>query len=779
MTTQLIGQRVKRREDPSLITGQGQYVDDIKLPGMAAIAFLRSPHAHARIRGLETAPAVALPGVLGVFSGKDLSGIINPVPTGWHLPNMKAPPHPAIATDRVRYKGDIVAAVVAQDRYIAEDALNQIQVDYEPLPAVVSQEEAIKPGAPALHEEAADNVAFQWTIGGGDAARAFDEAEVVVRQRIVNQRLIPNAMEARGAIARWDNATGELTLWSATQVPHLVRLLLALTNNLEEHKVRVIAPDVGGGFGSKLYFYPEEAATAFIARRIGRPVKWTEGRQENYLATIHGRDHVQDVEIAAKRDGTITGLRTRVVANLGAYLSTFAAGIPSVLFGVVLSGPYRIPNVSCEVIGAFTNTTPVDAYRGAGRPEATYLLERMVDLLAAELKMDPAEVRRKNFIPADAFPYTSALGVTYDSGNYPAALDRALELANYEGLRRQQAAARAEGRLLGIGLSSWIEVSGAAPSQVLAAVGAGGAGWESSTVQVVATGKVTVLTGSSSHGQGHETAFAQIVADRLGIPMEDVDVVHGDTGVVRYGVGTFASRSAAVGGTALYNSLEKVREKARKIAAHLMEASEDDIVFEGGKLYPKGVPDKAKTFQEIALAAHFAADLPSGVEPVLDATTFYNPENFTWPFGTHCAVVEVDRETGNVRLLRYIGVDDCGNVINPLLVEGQVHGGIVQGLGQAWTEGAVYDPEGQLLSASMMDYAIPRADQFPTFELDRTVTPSPVNPLGVKGVGEAGTIASTPAFVNAVMDALAPMGIRHVDMPLTPERLWRAITASQ
>ncbi|MEK7217311.1 MAG: molybdopterin cofactor-binding domain-containing protein, partial [Chloroflexota bacterium] len=516
-------------------------------------------------------------------------------------------------------------------------------------------------------------------------------------------------------------------------------------------------------------------ALSYIARQVGRPVKWIEGRQENYRATTHGRDHIQDAEMSATRDGIITGLKVLSVANVGAYLSTFAPGIPTVLFGVMLSGPYRIPNIACDVVGVFTNTTPVDAFRGAGRPEAIHLVERMMNRVAAELGMDPAEIRRKNFIPPDAFPYTTATAVIYDSGNSAGALDKALEMAGYAALRREQAAARAAGRLMGIGFSSYVEVCGMAPSQVLAAVGAGGAGWESASVQVLPTGKVVVLTGSSAHGQGHETSFAQITSDRLGVPMEDVEVVHGDTSKVRYGVGTFGSRSAAVGGTALYNTLEKVREKARKIVAHQLEAAEDDIVFEGGKLFVRGVPDKAKAFQEVALAAHFAADLPPGMEPMLEATTFYNPENFTWPFGTHIAVVDVDRDTGKVSLRRYIAVDDVGNVINPLLVDGQVHGGIVQGIGQALFEGAEYGEDGQLLSNSMMDYPLTRADNLPMLELARTVTPSPVNPMGVKGVGEAGTIAASAAVVNAVVDALSPLGITHIDMPMRPERVWRAI----
>jgi carbon-monoxide dehydrogenase large subunit len=777
MATQLVGSRIKRREDPRLIMGRGTYVDDIQLPRMTYAAILRSPYAHASIRSINVDKAKALPGVVAVLTGADLQG--KNVPCGWTLPDMKMAPHPALAVGKVRYTGDAVAVLVAEERYLARDALDLIEVDYEPLPVVVDAEKAIQPGAPQLHEEVPNNTTFVWRVAGGDVDKAFREAEVVVKQRIVNQRLIPNAIEPRGMVAQYNPGSGDLTLWTATQIPHLVRLLLSMVTGIPEHKVRVIAPDIGGGFGSKLYLYPEEVIVATLAKTTGRPVKWIEERRENYVATTHGRDHVQYVEVAAQRDGTITGLRVKCIANMGAYLSTFAPGIPTILFGLMLAGNYRIPNISCEVTGVHTNTTLVDAYRGAGRPEATYLVERMVDLTARELGMDPAEIRRRNFVPANAFPHTTATGVTYDSGNYQPTLDRALEMAGYQQLRQEQERARAEGKYLGIGVTTYVEICGMAPSQVLGAVGAGAGGWESATVRVHPSGKVTVYSGASSHGQGHETAFAQIVGDGLGIPFEDVEVVHGDTAQVQFGIGTFGSRSAAVGGMAAVMSVNKIEEKAKKIAAFLLEAAEADLVFEGGQFFVKGTPGRGITIQQVAFAAYVPHKYPTGLEPGLEATSFYDPSNFTWPFGTHVAVVEVDPETGVIKLRRYIAVDDCGRVINPLLVDGQIHGGLAQGIAQALYEEAVYDENGQLISGSLMDYAVPKADDLLNFELDRTETPSPVNALGVKGIGEAGTIASSAAIVNAVVDALAPLGVKHLDMPLKPERVWQAIQQAQ
>jgi carbon-monoxide dehydrogenase large subunit len=777
MATSLVGSRIKRREDPRLIMGRGIYVDDVQLPRMTYAAILRSPYAHAHIRRINTDKAKALPGVVAVMTGADLQG--KNVPCGWTLPDMKIAPHPALAVGKVRYTGDAVAVVVAEERYIARDALDLIEVDFEPLPVVVDAEKAIQPGAPQLHDEVPNNTTFVWKVGGGDVDKAFREAEVVIKERIVNQRLIPNAIEPRGMVAQYTPGSGDLILWTATQIPHLVRLLLSMVMGIPEHKVRVIAPEVGGGFGSKLYLYPEEVIVATLAKTTGRPVKWIEERRENYVATTHGRDQVQYVEVAATRDGTITGLRVKSIANMGAYLSTFAPGIPTILFGLMLAGNYRIPNIACEVIGVHTNTTLVDAYRGAGRPEATYLVERAVDLMARELGLDPAEIRRRNFVPANAFPHTTATGVTYDSGNYQPTLDKALEIAGYQQLRQEQAQARQEGKYLGIGVTTYVEICGMAPSQVLGAVGAGAGGWESATVRVHPSGKVTVFSGASSHGQGHETAFSQIVADGMGIPFEDVEVVHGDTAQVQFGIGTFGSRSAAVGGMAVQMSLQKIEEKAKKIAAFLLEAAEADLVFEGGQFFVKGTPGRGITIQQVAFAAYVPHKYPTGLEPGLEATSFYDPSNFTWPFGTHVAVVEVDPETGIVKLRRYVAVDDCGRVINPLLVDGQIHGGLAQGIAQALYEEAVYDENGQLVSGSLMDYAVPKADDLVNFELDRTETPSPVNALGVKGIGEAGTIASSAAIVNAVVDALAPLGVKHLDMPLKPERVWQAIQQAQ
>jgi carbon-monoxide dehydrogenase large subunit len=777
MATPLVGSRIKRREDPRMIMGRGTYVDDVQLPRMTYAAILRSPYAHARILSINVDKAKALPGVVAVLTGADLQG--QNVPCGWTLPDMKVAPHPALAVGKVRYTGDAVAVVVAEERYLARDALDLIEVDYEPLPVVVDAEKAIQAGAPQLHDEVPNNTTFVWKIAGGDIDQAFREAEVVVKQRMVNQRLIPNAIEPRGMVAQYNPGSGDLTLWTATQIPHLVRLLLSMVTGIPEHKVRVIAPDIGGGFGSKLYLYPEEVIISTLAKTTGRPVKWIEERRENYVATTHGRDHVQYVEVAAKRDGTIIGLRVKCIANMGAYLSTFAPGIPTILFGLMLSGNYRIPNISCEVTGVHTNTTLVDAYRGAGRPEATYLVERAVDLTARELGMDPAEIRRRNFVPANAFPHTTATGVTYDSGNYQPTLDKALEIAGYQQLRQEQVRARAEGKYLGIGVTTYVEICGMAPSQVLGAVGAGAGGWESATVRVHPTGKVTVYSGASSHGQGHETAFAQIVGDGLGVPFEDVEVVHGDTAQVQFGIGTFGSRSAAVGGMAAVMSVNKIEEKAKKIAAFLLEAAEADLVFEGGQFFVKGTPGRGITIQQVALAAYVPHKYPTGLEPGLEATSFYDPSNFTWPFGTHVAVVEIDPETGVIKLRRYIAVDDCGRVINPLLVDGQIHGGLAQGIAQALYEEAVYDENGQLVSGSLMDYAVPKADDLVNFELDRTETPSPVNALGVKGVGEAGTIASSATIVNAVVDALAALGVKHLDMPLKPERVWQAIQQAQ
>ncbi|MBM3949194.1 MAG: xanthine dehydrogenase family protein molybdopterin-binding subunit [SAR202 cluster bacterium] len=779
MTTTLFGSSIKRREDPRLITGRGTYVDDVRLVGLLHLFLVRSPHAHAKIKRINVTAAKKMPGVVAVYTGADLKDKLGSVPCGWVVPDTKEVPHPPIAYEKVRTVGDPVAAVVATTREAAADAAAAVDVDYEVLPAVVDMEKAIKPGAAQLHDGAPNNVAFVWEVKGGDADAAVKSAQVRVKERIVNQRLIPNAMETRGVVADYNPGTNQVTVWTSTQIPHLVRLLLALVTGHPEHQIRVIAPEVGGGFGSKLYLYSEEVIAFTIAKTLGRPVKWIEQRQENYMATTHGRDHIGDVEMVGNKDGTITGLRANIYANMGAYLSTFAPAIPTYLFGLMLSGPYKTPNIYCKVTGVFTSTTPVDAYRGAGRPEATYLIERMVDRFAAEIGMDPAEVRRKNFLPPFKDGQAVTTNVSYDSGNYEPALDKALNMVGYKQFRKEQAEARKKGKYLGIGLSSYVEICGVAPSAVAYALGARAGVWESSLVRVHPTGKVTVFTGSSGHGQGHETTFAQLAASEFGIPMDDVEVVHGDTDKVQMGTGTFGSRSAVVGGTALHMSAEKIKDKAKKIAANLLEAAAADVVFENGKFFVKGAPAKAKTFQEVALASYWYASLPEGTEPGLEAMSIFDPKNFTWPFGTHIAVVEVDGDTGLVKLKRYVCVDDVGRVINPMIVDGMVHGGIAQGVGQALQEEAVYGEDGQLLTGSMLDYAVPTAEDFPNYETARTETPSPANPLGVKGAGETATIASSPAVINAVVDALAPFGVKHLNMPAKPEKVWRLMQAAK
>jgi carbon-monoxide dehydrogenase large subunit len=771
----LFGSPQKRKEDPRLITGRATYVDDVTLPGLLYVSMVRSPHAHARIRSIDTTAARAVPGVVGVYTGGDLN--LPGLPCGFNLPNANQinPPHPPIVSDKARYVGDIVAVVVADSQYAARDGADQVEVDYAVLAPVVDQEKAIQPGAPQVHDEVPNNTSFLWHLGAGTADAALASAPVVVGQRIINQRLIPNAMETRGVCAQYNGGSEELTIWTSTQVPHLIRLLTALVTGVAEHRIRVIAPEVGGGFGSKLYLYAEELIVSALARSLNQPCKWIETRSEAYLATTHGRDHIQDIEIACTAEGVITGLKVVCYANMGAYHSLFAPGIPTILFGLMLSGQYRIPAVDCKVYGVLTNTTPVDAYRGAGRPEATHLIERIVDIVADEIHVDPAEVRRRNFVQPEQFPYTTSTGVIYDSGNYAPALDKALAIVDYAGFRQRQAAARSQGKLLGIGMSTYIEICGLAPSKILGAVGGGAGGWESAAVRVHPSGKVTVFTGSSSHGQGHETSFAQIVADDLGVAFDDVEVVHGDTHRVQMGIGTFGSRSMAVGGAAVKLATGKIVEKARKVAAHLLEVAESDLDFANGVFRVKGAPERSKTIQDVALMAFLAHNWPDGLEPGLEEQSFYDPSNFTWPFGAHIAIVEIDAETGKVQLTRYVAVDDCGNVINPLLADGQVHGGITQGAAQALFEGAIYDDQGQLLTGSMMDYTVPRASELPTYETAHTVTPSPVNPLGVKGIGEAGTIASSAAVINAVVDALAHLGVRHVDMPVRSERIWRIV----
>ena len=762
-----IGKPLKRKEDPRLIQGLAHYVDDIQLPEMHHAGMVRSPYAHARIRSVDTSKAKSAPGVVAVYTGAELRGAIGPVPCAAQIPDMKMALRPVLATDKVRFVGEGVAVVVATDRYAARDAVDLVEVDYEPLTPVVDPEKAMAKSAAVLHEQYKDNVAFRREFEGGDLKKAFRQADKVIRQRVLNQRLIPVAMEPRGVLADYKPGEKQLTVWSSTQIPHLLRTQISSMLGAPEHSVRVITPEVGGGFGSKLNVYAEEALVGYLAMQLGKPVKWIESRRENFLNTIHGRDQIDDVEVAFKRDGTILGLSCKVIADLGAYYQLLTPLIPS-MTGLMICGCYRIPAVRVETIGVFTNKMSTDAYRGAGRPEATYIIERVMDLVAAELKKDPVELRRKNFPQPKEFPYTTPTGVTYDSADYQRSLDLALKKSNYKKLRQKQAKLRKQGRHMGIGLSTYVEICAMGPSSAMPA-----GGWESATVRVEPTGAVNVLTGSSPHGQGQETSFAQIGAEVLGLEPDDVQVTHGDTATVPYGIGTFGSRASAVGGTAVYLSLLKVRDKLAKIAGHILGEDPQKLVFREKKIFSKSSAKKSVTFGEAVGAAYVAKTLPPGMEPGLDATTFFEPSNFTFPFGAHVCVVELDAETGDVKLEKYVAVDDCGNVLNPLLVDGQVHGGIVQAVGQALLEEAVYDEQGQLITGELMDYAIPRAADLPWLETARTVTPSPVNPLGLKGVGEAGTIGATPALVNAVVDALSPFGVRHVDLPVKRERVWQ------
>jgi carbon-monoxide dehydrogenase large subunit len=779
MSANVFGSGIRRREDPRLITGTATYTDDIVLPNMAHAALLRSPHAHARIRNIDTSRAKNAPGVIAVFTAADTEAALKPMPCAWLVPNsdLKVATYPQLAKDIVRYVGDCVAVVVADDRYQAQDALELIDVDYEPLPVVIDPQKSTAKGAPQIHADIPGNQAFHWVVAGGDVDAAFSKADVVIKERIIQQRLIPTAMETRAAVAKWNSATGELTLWNTTQNPHIVRFLSSLVAGIPEDKLRVIAIEVGGGFGSKIPAVPGDFLAAFCAIKVGRPVKWTETRTENYQGTTHGRDHVQEVELAATRDGKILGLRCTVWAGMGAYLSTAAPGIPTILHGLMLSGPYAVPALKEDVYGVYTNTTPVEAYRGAGRPEATFMLERMMDKLSDQLKIDPAEIRKRNLLPPFENGCNVVTGLTYDSGNYAAALDKALNHVKYDELRAQQAKQRQQpnGKYLGIGVCTYVEICGLGPSQVAGAVGFQGGLWESAIVRFHPSGKVNVFIGASPHGQGEETTFAQIVASELGVDVNDVKVIHGDTDSTPMGWGTYGSRTTAVGGAALANAVKKIKDKAKLLAAHLIEAAPEDIEYEDGKFFVKGAPSRAKTIQDIALMANVAWNMPAGMEAGLEATAFYDPPNFVYPFGAHVAVVEVDRETGKVEMKKYVAVDDCGPQINPVIVEGQIHGGVVQGIGQALWEGAVYDESGQLVTGSLLDYAIPRADVLPDIDVLSTVTRSPHHPLGVKGIGEAGTIASTAAVYNAVIDALEPFGVDNLTMPLTPERVWRAI----
>jgi len=766
-----VGRKLKRKEDPRLIQGITHYTDDLKLPRMLYCTLVRSPYAHAEIRGIRTDAARTVSGVVGVFIAEDTASL-GMVPCAIQMPDLKVPKHPVLATDRVRYVGEPVAAVVADDLYAARDAAELVEVDYEPLPVVTDMQKALSNDTPYVHDEFRSNKAFTHTLKNGDIAAAFKKADRVVKQRMLNQRLAPIAMETRAVLAEYLPGEHRLTVWSSTQIPHLLRTQVSVMLGLPETAVRVIAPEVGGGFGSKLNVYAEEGLIPWLAMKLGRPVKWSETRRENFTATIHGRDTINDVELALKKDGTVLGLRVRILADLGAYHQLLTPLIPQ-LTALMLAGCYKFPAIDIEIQGVFTNKMSTDAYRGAGRPEATYIVERIMDIAAHELGMDSAQFRLKNFPQPKEFPFTTITGLTYDSAKYQESLKRALQLAGYDTLRRRQKNGWKQGKYYGVGVSTYVEICAIGPS---AATPAGG--WESGTVRVEPTGKVTVLTGASPHGQGQETTFAQLIADELGIDPEDVSVVHGDTMAVPYGIGTFGSRATAVGGTAAYLATQKLKAKMATLAAHLLGSTPGDITIGRGHLTAKR-NKKSISFGELVMAAYTARNIPPGFEPGMEATHFFEPSNFTFPFGAHIASVEVDAETGEVKVDKYVAVDDCGNVINPLLVDGQIQGGIAQGIGQAMWEELIYNEEGQLVTGSLMEYALPKAHFLPEFTLDRTVTPSPVNPMGVKGVGEAGTIASTPCMVNAVCDALSPLGIRHIEMPLKPERVWRAIIQVQ
>jgi carbon-monoxide dehydrogenase large subunit len=819
-----VGGGVPRKEDPALVTGQGNWTDNIKIPGMLHATILRSPYAHARITSVDTSATREQPGVVAVFAGEELADewfknpIANPAavtgyslsldkraqggadvtPTadqtgeepvdeehktflGWHVTeDIKVPHHPPVAIDEVNYAGEPVAVVVATDRYKAQDALEFIEVDYEPLEPVLDLEAAVQEGAPLVHESLGTNESYVWELDVGEIEEAFNNADVTVKERYIQQRLIPNAIETRGTVAHPDPVSGGFTVYSSTQIPHILKAVLSEYCGFAENKLRVVAPDVGGGFGSKLNVYAEEALTLVLSRKLGVPIKWVEDRSENYLATIHGRGQVQDIEVAATNEGKILGMRVKLLADMGAYLQLNGPGIP-ILGAFMYPGVYEFDAYSFSCTGVFTNKTPTDAYRGAGRPEAAFAVERIMDALARETGLDPVEVRRRNFHEPFDEPKDQPAGIQYDSGNYQQTLERVIELADYEALREEQRRRREEGDTLqlGIGFSTYTEICGLAPSQVLAALRNGGAGWEMAKVQMLASGKVEVITGTSPHGQGHVTSWSQIAADALGVDVDDVEVLHGDTAIAPYGRDTYGSRSLPVGGVAVHVAANRVIDKARKIAAHMLEAAEGDLEFEDGRFSVAGSPDQNVTIQEVAGAAFLADNLPEGVEPVLSEEYFFDPPNFTFPFGAHICVVEVDTETGFVKIRDYFGVDDCGPVVNPTIVDGQLHGGIAQGVAQALYEEAVYDEEGNLTTGSMVDYLIPGAPELPRYTLERTVTPSPTNPMGVKGVGEAGTIGSPPAVINAVVDALSPYGITHVDMPASPWKVWQAIQDSQ
>ena len=773
----LVGQRVKRREDPRLIQGRGTYVDDIALVGMLHVAFRRSDVAHGHIRSIDTTAAASMDGVEAVFTGAEIAKILPPMPIGTPFPS---PEHRAVAVNTVRFVGEPVAVVVARDLYVARDAASAIVVDIDPLPAVVNVEQAMIGKPAVIHPDFPNNLAVPLVPSGtgvtadgkvDDSAldAAFANAEVVISQRMVNHRLAPSAIEPRGVVAQYEPGKGTMTIWSSTQNPHILRTFIAALNGLGQNQVRAIAPEVGGGFGAKINIYAEEYVCSAISRALGIPVKWNEDRTEAFVATTHGRDIIGYVDLAAKRDGTVLGLKIRLIADIGAYNMLLTAAIPT-LTQMMANATYNIPALRTTLTEVFTNKTPTDAYRGAGRPEATYFVERAMDMLARELMMDPADVRRKNFIQPNQFPFTTQCGAVYDSGDYAKALDRALNKADWEQLKQQRDAARAQGRLVGLGLSMYVEVCGFGPSSSLPT-----GGWEHAQVTVERDGRISATTGASPHGQGNETTFAQMLADQFGVPIEHVTILHGDTAVVKQGIGSFGSRSQAVAGTTIQLAGSKVKAKMAKFAAAMMEASEDDLVFENGTVSVRGAPASAKKFADIAGYAYVPVPLPPGLEPGLSEEAFWEPANCTYPFGCHISMLEIDRETGEPTLLKLVAVDDAGTLVNPLIVEGQIHGGLAQGVGQAMIEEVVYNEDGQLLTGSFMDYALPRAIDFPRFELDATVTTTPLNPLGAKGVGEAGTLGSTPCIVSAAVDALSEFGVKHLDMMLRPEKLWRII----
>ncbi len=781
-----IGASVKRREDGRFLAGRGRYVDDMNRPGQVYAAIRRSDRPHARIRGIDTSAAAAAPGVIAIYTGADMAADgIGGLPCGWQIHSkdgspMAEPPHPVLAIGKVRHVGDPIAVVIAETKAQAKDAAELLVIDFEDLPGVADIRTASAPGAPLVHDEVAGNVCYDWHIGDKDAVdAAFARAKHVVKLDLVNNRLIPNAMEPRAALGECDVA-GHYTLSTTSQNPHVIRLLMgAFVLHIPEHKLRVIAPDVGGGFGSKIYHYAEEAIVTWAAGKLRRPVKWTAERSESFMSDAHGRDHVTHAEMAVDAEGHFLALRVATLANMGAYLSTFAPSVPTYLYATLLAGVYKTPAIYAEVKAIFTNTVPVDAYRGAGRPEAAFLLERLVDVVAQETGIDRVELRRKNFIPADAYPYQTPVALQYDSGNHEMTLAEALKAADYAGFPARRAEAARRGKLRGIGISTYLEACGIAPSQVAGALGARAGLYEVANIRVHPTGSVTVFTGAHSHGQGHETTMAQLVADQLGVPLDQVDVVHGDTGEIPFGMGTYGSRSLAVGGSAMVKAMDKIIAKGKRIAAHLLEASVEDIEFKDGVFRVAGT-DKAKALAEISLAAYVPHNYPiEELEPGLEETAFYDPKNFTYPGGCHVCEVEIDPETGVTTVVNFAAVDDVGRVINPMIVEGQVQGGIAQGIGQALLEGAAYDASGQLLSGSFMDYTMPRADNLPNITVGTEITLCTHNPLGSKGCGEVGAIGSPPAVINAVVDALKDYGVRHIDMPATAEKIWSIIAANR